>query len=153
MQPIKHRDSQKTGMSTISPTMTKLQNSSSPAISRKCPGGAGPTSEAPSQRLLSPQNARNAFQNRNRWFLDPGTATADVKIYLRSSTDIFRPHRIHIKGNFSKNFRSFPLQSLYFFHWIFAPRVWYHMPGVYMIRFFRKNLKIGDTHGKKDDCV
>ena len=137
MQPIKHRVSQKTGMSTISPTMTKLQNSSSPAISRKCPGGAGPTSEAPSQRLLSPQNAENAFQNRNRWFLDPGTATINVKIYLHlfrqyftfSDNTVSPPPQIPRLAQFFKKFPFIPPQSLYFSLRIFAPRVCATCPG------------------------
>lgn len=47
----------------------------------------------------------------------------------------------------------FPPSIFIFFPLDFCATGVRHMPGVYMIRFFRKNLKIGDTHGKKDDCV
>jgi len=75
-----------------------------------------------------------------------------LKFIYSILNDIFHPIETPFKSFFQKMNVLSPLIFI-FFSLDFCATGVRHMPEVYMIRFFRKNLKIGDTHGKKDDCV
>ncbi len=79
-----------------------------------------------------------------------------IQIIFFVPVETHRKLNMQIKHYFTQILKKNPFFSpsiFIFFSTDFCATGVRHMPEVYMIRFFRKNLKIGDTHGKKDDCV